>query len=106
MSWEVVDLFELRCVCGWARLNESALVGRPRALDVVDVVGEGDKQIEKELAASVEHFHLHGTAALECVAAADDEGEVVSSQLGVIVGRVGVGVSGRQEDRVALDAGA
>jgi hypothetical protein len=37
---------------------------------------------------------LHGAAALECATAADDEGEVVRAQLGVSVGRVGVGVTG------------
>lgn len=87
-------------------LNESTLSGRAGALNIVDVVGEGDEQIEEQLAASVEHFHLHGTAALEGVAAADDEGEVVSSQLGVIVRCVGICISGREQDGVALDTGA
>lgn len=59
------------------------------------MVGEGDEEVKEELAASVEHLHLHGTATLEGRAAADDEGEVVCTQLGVIVRSVGVGVSGR-----------
>lgn len=70
------------------------------------MIGEGDKQVEEELAASVEHLHLHGAAALEGVARADDESEVVSPKLGVIVGGVGVCVSGREQDGVALNAGA
>lgn len=73
--------------------------------DVVEVIAHGDKQIEEQRRPAVKHFHLHGAAALESAPAADDEGEVVSSQLGVVVGRVSVGVSGGGEDGAALDAG-
>ena len=73
--------------------------------DVIDVVAQGDKQVKEELAAAVEHLELHGAAALEGAAAADDEGEVVRPQLGVRVGSVGVGVAGRGEDGAGLDAG-
>ena len=71
---------------------------------VVDVVAQGNKQVEEELGAAVEHLQLHGAAALEGGAAADDEGEVVGAQLGVGVGCVGVGVAGRRQDGAALDA--
>lgn len=57
------------------------------------MVAQGNKEVEEELASSVEHFKLHGAAALECASAADDEGEVVSTQLGVCVGCVGVSVA-------------
>ena len=40
------------------------------------------------------HLHLHSPATLECASAADYEGEVVSSELGVCVGCIGVGVAG------------
>lgn len=86
-------------------LDEAAL-STPRAGDVVDVVTESDKEVEEQLAASVEHLGLHGAAALEGVAAADDESEEVRTELGVIVGRVGVSVASRQENGVACDAGA
>lgn len=59
------------------------------------MVAESDKQVEEELTAAVKHLHLHGAAALEGGAAADDEGEVVGAQLGVGVGGVCVGVAGR-----------
>lgn len=78
----------------------------PRAGNVVNVVAEGDKEVEEQLAASVEHLGLHGAAALEGVAAADDEGQEVCAQLGVVVRGVGVSVAGRQEDCVACNAGA
>lgn len=70
------------------------------------MVAEGDKEVEEQLAASVEHLGLHGAAALESVAAADDECEEVGAQLGVVVGGVGVCVSGGQENGVACNAGA
>lgn len=78
----------------------------PWALNVVDMVGQGDKQVEKKLGAAVEHLLLHGSAALEGGAAANDEGEVVCSQLGVGIGRVGIGEAGRGEDDATGDAGA
>lgn len=86
--------------------DEAALVGAARALDVVDVVGQGDEEVEEELAAAVEHLHLHGAAALEGGAAADDESQVVGTQLGVVVGGVGIRIPRREQDGVALDAGA
>ena len=89
-----------------AVLGGAAARRAPRALYVVDVVGERDKQIEEELGAAIEHLLLHGSAALEGGAAADDEGEVVSPQLRVRVGRVGVGEAGRGQDDATGDAGA
>lgn len=73
--------------------------------DVVDMVAQGDEQVEEELGAAVQHLELHGAAALEGAAAADDEGEVVGAQLGVRVGSVGVGIPGRGQDGASLDAG-
>lgn len=89
-----------------AVLGSAAARRAPRALNVVDVVGERDEQVKEELGAAVEHFLLHGSAALESGAAANDEGEVVSPQLRVRVGRVGVGEAGRGQDDAAGDAGA
>lgn len=71
--------------------------------NVVDVVAESDKQVKEQLRASVVHLELHSSATLEGTARADDEGEIVGSQLRVCVGSVGVGVSGRGEDGAALD---
>jgi hypothetical protein len=51
------------------------------------------------------HLHLHRAAALEGVAGADDEGEVVGSQLGVGGWGVGVSEASGGEDGAALDAG-
>ena len=69
------------------------------------MVAQGDKEIKKELGTSVVHLELHGAAALEGAAAADDEGEIVCPQFRVRVGRVCVGVSCRRENGAALDAG-
>lgn len=71
---------------------------------VVDVVAESDKEIKEEGRAAIVHLQLHSPAALKGVAGADDEGKVVSPQLGVCVGRVGVCVAGRRQDGAALDA--
>ena len=46
---------------------------------------------------------MHGATALKSVAASDNKGQIVSTQLGVGVGGVGVGVAGRSEDGAALD---
>lgn len=85
---------------------DEATLSTPRAGDVVNMVAEGDKEVEEQLAASVEHLGLHGAAALESVAAADDESKEVCAELGVVVGSVCISVAGRQEDGVACDAGA
>lgn len=68
------------------------------------MVAEGDEQVKEQLRAAVEHLQLHGAAALEGAAAADDEGQVVSTQLGVAVGRVCVGIAGRRQDGAAGNA--
>lgn len=73
--------------------------------DIVDMIAESDKQVEEQLAATIVHLKLHCAAALEGRAAANDESKVVSAQLGVGVGRVGIGVASRGENRTALDAG-
>ena len=69
------------------------------------MVAQGNKQVEEKLGVAVEHLELHGAAALEGAAAADDEGEVVGPELGVGVGSVGVGVASRGQDGAGLDAG-
>jgi hypothetical protein len=69
------------------------------------MVAQRHKEIKEELTASGVHLELHGPAPFECVSTADDESQVVSSELGVRVGRVGVGVASRREDRAALDSG-
>lgn len=85
---------------GWKK----SLVAALGALEVIHVVAHGDEQVEEELATAL-HLVLHGSAALEGVAGADDEGEVVGTELAVGVGGVGVGVTGRGQDGAALDAG-
>jgi hypothetical protein len=69
------------------------------------MIAQGDEEIKEQLRATVVHLQLHGAAALEGASAAYDEGQVVCSQLGVGVGRVGVGVASRRQDGAALDAG-
>lgn len=61
--------------------------------DVIDVVAQRDEEVEEQRRSTVPHLELHGAAALKGTAAADYEGEVVGPQLGVGVGRVGVGVA-------------
>lgn len=68
------------------------------------MVAQGNKQIEKQLSATVKHLQLHRAAALEGIAAANDEREIVSTQLGVGIGGVGVGVASRGQDGTGLDA--
>ena len=73
--------------------------------DVVEVVAHGDEQVEEQLAAAGFHLSLHGAAALECLAAADDQGEVMGAQAAVRVWGVGVGVLGGAQDGCDVDAG-
>jgi hypothetical protein len=67
------------------------------------VIAHGDEEIEEQSSAFF-HLHLHGAAPLESVPAPNYESEVMGSQLGVIIGRMGVGISGRGEDGADLDA--
>ncbi len=75
------------------------------ASHVVNVIAQRHEQVEEELRAAGHHLHLHCAAALEGAAAADDECEVVGSQLRVGIGCVGVGVASGCQDCAALDAG-
>lgn len=75
------------------------------ARDVINMVAQGNKQVEEELSIAVEHLELHSAATLESAAAADDEGEVMGPELGVGVGSVGVGVASRGQDGAGLNAG-
>lgn len=68
------------------------------------MVAQSDKQIKEQLTPAVEHLKLHRATALECRARANDEGEIMCSELGVVVGGIGVGVAGRCEDGATLDA--
>jgi hypothetical protein len=68
------------------------------------VVAKSNEEIKEQLRAAVVHLQLHGAAALEGAAAADDEGEIVCAQLGVGVGCVGVCISGRCKNGAGLDA--
>lgn len=68
------------------------------------MIRHSHEQVEEQLAAIL-HLVLHGAAALECVPATDDQGEIVRPQLRVVVGCVVVGVAGAAEDCTTLDAG-
>ena len=71
---------------------------------VIHVIAHGDKQVEKQLAAPSLHLHLHGPAALEGLAGANDERKVVCAQLGVVIGCVGVGKPCATENDIDLNA--
>lgn len=68
------------------------------------MVTHGNKQI-KEQSSTLLHLHLHGPTPLEGVFAADDQSEIVSTQLGIRIGCLGVSVAGRREYSADLDAG-
>lgn len=74
-----------------------------RQTKVIHVIYHGNEQVEEQLTA-VFHLVLHRAAALEGVARADDERKVVRTKLGVVVRRIGVGVTSRCQDGRALDA--
>ena len=62
------------------------------------MVTHSNEEVEEQLAAL---FHLlcHRCAALERVAAADDESEVVSSQLRIVLGSVSIRPTSRGQQR-------
>lgn len=69
------------------------------------MIDHGDEQVEEQRRATHLHLMLQGAAALESVPAADDESEVMRTQLRVAGRGIGVGVAGGGEDGAALDAG-
>ena len=69
------------------------------------MIDHSDEEIEEQRCPTRLHLQLHRAAALERVAAANDEGEIVRSHLRVACGCVGVGESSTREDGAALHAG-
>lgn len=69
-----------------------------------NIIAHGNKEIKEQLPALL-HLHLHSTAPFEGRPAADDEGEVVRTQLRVSVWSVSVRVTRAGEDGAALNAG-
>lgn len=67
------------------------------------MIHHSDEEIEEEWRTTVLHLHLHRAATLEGVAAANDEGKVVSAKFGVAGRCVGVGETSRRQDGAALD---
>lgn len=70
-----------------------------------NMVTHGNKQIKEHLP-SLLHVRLHRSALFERPSAPNDESKVVSTQLGVAVGCVGVSPTGGGEDGGDLHAGA
>jgi hypothetical protein len=68
------------------------------------MVAHRDEEVEEQFPALL-HFCLHSAAAFECISAADDEGEIVSTELGVGVGSVAISKAGGGENGGNLDAG-
>jgi hypothetical protein len=62
-----------------------------------NMVTHSNKQVKEQLP-SLLHLGLHGTAALERVAAANYQSEVVATKLGVVVWGVDICPSGGGED--------
>lgn len=58
------------------------------------MIAQGHEEIKEELGATIEHLQLHGAAAFEGAARANDESQVMSSELGVAVGSVCICISG------------
>ena len=68
------------------------------------MVAQRNEQVEEKLGPAVIHLQLHGAAAFERAAAADNKSEIVCPQLRICVGGVGIGIPGRREDRAGLDS--
>lgn len=67
------------------------------------MIAHGDEEV-KEQGATLFHFHLHGAALLEVVAAADDQSEILSTKLRVRVRGMSIGVTCRCENGGNLHA--
>jgi hypothetical protein len=60
-----------------------------RAVKTYNMVTHGNEEIEEHLA-SLLHLDLHRAATLKRTAAANDESQIMCSQLRVIIGSMGV----------------
>ncbi len=72
-------------------------------METYDMIAHSNEQVEEQ-SSTFFHLHLHGATPLESISAADDESQVVGSQLRVCVGCLRVGVAGGGEDGADLDA--
>jgi hypothetical protein len=67
----------------WLTLDSLWRTSIAHVNDVVEVVAHGHEQVKEKFAATSFHLSLHGAAALEGLATANDEGEVMCSQAAV-----------------------
>lgn len=95
-------LLDVRSRCDLKRRSGGSLLCSG---NIVDVVAKCDEEVEKQLAPSSSHLHLHRTTSFEGIPASYDQSEIVRSQLAVCIWCVGVCVSGRRDDSRALNAG-
>jgi hypothetical protein len=67
--------------------------------NIINVIAQSNEEIKEQLRASVLHFQLHCATSFKCVARTDYESEVVSTELGVGVGSVSIGITCGGENR-------
>ncbi len=72
--------------------------------NVIDMIAEGDKEVEEEGSSAVVHFELHCAAPLKGIAGADDEREVMGAEFGVGVRSICICISSRRQNSAALDS--
>jgi len=60
--------------------GEIGRAGVAHLRDIVNMIAHGNEEVEEHLCATGLHFHLHCARALEGLAAADDQCEVMSTE--------------------------
>lgn len=69
------------------------------------MVAQSHEKIKEQGCPTVEHLKLHGATALESATRANDQGEIVCTQLGISVWSVGISIASGSQDGAALDTG-
>lgn len=73
--------------------------------NIINMITQRDKKIKKQLTTTSLHLHLHSPATLECSSRSNDQSQIMSSKLRIVVGCIGICVSCWWEDCWALNSG-
>jgi hypothetical protein len=75
----------------------------PHIDNIIDMIAQRNKQVEEKFTPTL-HLQLHGSAPLKCLATSNDQGQIMSAEPRIRVGRVVISIPRRAQNRRDLDS--